>query len=139
MTDFVLIAHLAATWFMVGLSTTIQWVHYPLFPRHGSQWGSFHASHTRRMLLVLLVPWSIEGVTALALPFLLTGTDRWLAAGGLVLVGSIAAITVLGAVPMHRKLASGWDAAIHAQLMGVDRTRWVLWLLRGIVAVALLV
>ncbi len=138
MNTSLLLAHAAATWFMVGLSTTIHWVHYPLFGYVGSRWPAFHHSHTRRMGALLALPWSIEGITALALPFLLTGAARWLALVGLGLLASVAAITVFGAVPAHQRLATHWDAASQARLVRADRVRWALWLCRGALALALL-
>ncbi|MFM8483846.1 MAG: hypothetical protein ACKOBT_10925, partial [Actinomycetota bacterium] len=62
------IVHLVATWFMVGLIWTIHVVHYPLFAYVGpDEYVAFQAEHVRRIGMVLLVPWAVEGICILSL------------------------------------------------------------------------
>ena len=69
-----LVIHLAATLFMVGLIWTIHYVHYPLFAYVGeSTYASFQAAHVERIGKLLFIPWLTEGITligVLALAFL---------------------------------------------------------------------
>lgn len=139
MTSSLLIAHAVATWTMVGLSWTVRWVHYPLFPHASADFVAFHRGHTSRITAVLAIPWAIESLTAVALPFTVVGPDRVLATVGLALVVVIAALTWFGAVPAHGRLAGGFDAGAHRRLLAVDSARVALWTTRGALAVVLLV
>jgi hypothetical protein len=137
--DVLLVTHAAATWLMVGLSWTIRGVHYPLFGHAAGDFAAFHRGHTSRITAVLAVPWAVEGITAVMLPFVLEGPDRALAVVGLVLVGAIAAVTWFGAVPAHTRLSKGFDGDVLSGLLRVDGARAVLWTARGAIAVVLLV
>jgi hypothetical protein len=138
-TDLLLVVHAAATWAMVGLSWTVRGVHYPLFAHAAADFGAFHRGHVTRITAVLAIPWAVEGLTALALPFALTGVDRVLALVGLALVVVLAGLTWFGAVPAHQRLAEGFDPDVHRRLLAVDGLRVGLWTVRGLLAAALLV
>lgn len=139
MTDLLLVAHAAATWAMVGLTWTVRGVHYPLFVHAAADFGAFHRGHVTRITAVLAVPWAVEGLTALALPFVLDGSDRVLAVIGLALVVVLAGLTWFGAVPAHDRLGNGFDPEVHRRLLAVDGLRVGLWTVRGLLAAALLV
>lgn len=139
MTEPLLVAHAAATWLMVGLSWTIRGVHYPLFVHAAGDFAAFHRGHTARISAVLAVPWAVEALTALVLPFVVADADVPAALVGLGLVGAIAALTAFGAVPAHRRLADGFDVATHRRLLAVDSARVGLWTVRGVIAAVLLV
>ena len=63
-----LVIHVAATLFMVGLIWTIHYVHYPLFANVGeSTYVSFQAAHVERIGKLLFVPWLTEGITLLGI------------------------------------------------------------------------
>jgi hypothetical protein len=49
----------------------------------------------------------------------------WAVALAIVLLAIILGSTALGAVPMHRRLSTGWDASAYRRLVRVDLVRAV--------------
>ena len=138
---WVALVHAAATWFMVGLIWVIQVVHYPLFAAVGdASVPAYEDGHTRRMGLLLAVPWGTETLTAawlvLAPP---DGVARVLPAVGLTLSVLVAAVTVAVAVPAHTTLGDGFDPAAHRRLVLSNWIRTLAWSARGGIALAVLV
>jgi len=138
------VVHLVATWFMVGLIWTIHVVHYPLFAYVGpNEYEAFQAEHVRRIGIVLLVPWAVEGLCILALlvvamrsksrAFLLP-TLLGAAAMGVVLI-----VSGFFSAPAHGMLADGFDAGVHADLMRADLIRTIAWTIRGGISIWMLV
>ena len=130
------LVHFAATWMMTGLIWTIHVVHYPLFDKVGeATYEAFQTEHMRRISQLLLVPWGVESLTALALVVAApTARLRVLAIMGLVLVGAILLVTGLGAAPIHGRLVDGFDAGEHRRLLQVDLVRTLMWTVRGLLA-----
>jgi hypothetical protein len=135
-----LIAHLAATLFMVGLIWTIHVVHYPLFANVGeSTYVTFQSEHVNRIGKLLFLPWLIEGITLLGvliLAFLGHRRDLRLPAF-LNGFGMAIALLISGvwSAPAHGKLADGFDADIHNQLMNANLVRTLAWTLCGVSAI----
>jgi hypothetical protein len=134
-----LVIHLAATLFMVGLIWTIHYVHYPLFAYVGeSTYASFQAAHVERIGKLLFVPWLIEGITligVLALAFL--GTHKVLRVPAVINGAAMAVVLMISgfwSAPAHAKLADGFDTSIHDQLMTVNLIRTLAWTVCGICA-----
>ena len=134
-----LVIHLAATLFMVGLIWTIHYVHYPLFAYVGeSTYASFQAAHVERIGKLLFVPWLTEGITligVLALAFL--GTHKVLRVPAVINGAAMAVVLVISgfwSAPAHAKLADGFDTSIHGQLMTVNLIRTLAWTVCGICA-----
>jgi hypothetical protein len=134
-----LVIHLAATLFMVGLIWTIHYVHYPLFAYVGeSTYASFQAAHVERIGKLLFVPWLTEGITligVLALAFL--GTHKVLRVPAVINGAAMAVVLVISgfwSAPAHAKLADGFDTSIHDQLMTVNLIRTLAWTVCGICA-----
>ena len=134
-----LVIHLAATLFMVGLIWTIHYVHYPLFAYVGeSTYASFQAAHVERIGKLLFVPWLIEGITligVLALAFL--GTHKVLRVPAVINGAAMAVVLMISgfwSAPAHAKLADGFDTSIHDQLMTVNLIRALAWTVCGICA-----
>ena len=134
-----LVIHLAATLFMVGLIWTIHYVHYPLFAYVGeSTYASFQAAHVERIGKLLFVPWLTEGVTLLgilALAFL--GGHKALRIPSVINGLAMAVVLVISgfwSAPTHAKLADGFDTSIHDQLMTVNLIRTLAWTVCGICA-----
>jgi hypothetical protein len=140
MGEGLLVAHAAATWFMVGLIWFVQVVHYPLFAGVGETgFAAYEARHQRLTTFVVLPPMLVELVSALAIAVLLpAGVSRPLALAGIGLVGLIWASTFLLQVPCHAKLARAFDARAHRLLVRTNLLRAVLWSARGGLALALL-
>ena len=135
-----LVIHLAATLFMVGLIWTIHYVHYQLFAYVGeSTYASFQAAHVERIGKLLFVPWLTEGITligVLALAFL--GTHKVLRVPAVINGAAMAVVLVISgfwSAPAHAKLADGFDTSIHDQLMTVNLIRTLAWTVCGICAI----
>lgn len=133
------IAHLVSTMFMVGLIWTIHFVHYPLFAFVGdAEYAAFQAEHVERIGRLLLVPWAIEGLCIAALLALVVRAEcRYLVVP--VILGSACMAMILGisgflSAPAHGKLADGFDASVHSDLMLADLIRTLAWTVRGAVA-----
>ena len=138
-TRAVVIVHLAATWFMVGLIWTIHFVHYPLFAKVGTDsFVAYENDHVDRIGKLLFVPWVTEGVTLLVLLWAaFIGRRRELRVP--VLIGGVAMAVVLvvsgfWSAPAHGELMRGFDAGVHGRLMNADLVRTVAWTVRGITA-----
>ena len=136
--------HVAASFFMVGLIWTIHTVHYPLFAYVGeSTYPAFQAEHVERIGKLLLVPWLLEGLTMLAigalaffgqrkdlrLPSLLNGVNM-----AIVLI-----ISGFWSAPAHGDLADGFDPAVHDRLMIANLIRTLAWTLCGVSAIWILI
>lgn len=132
----VLLAHLAATLFMVGVIWFVQVVHYPLFGRVGREgFAAYSQDHARLTGFVVGPPMLLEAATALALvirppqavPFLLPLL-------GAVLLAVVWLSTALLQAPRHTALGRGFDVSSHRFLVASNWLRTVCWTARGIVA-----
>ena len=138
------LAHLVATWFMVGLIWTIHAVHSPLFAEVGpATYTAFQAEHVERIGRLLLLPWLTEGLTLLGLIWsAFRGGRRDLrvpVAVGAVAMGVILLISGFWSAPAHGDLADGFDAAVHGRLMTANLVRTLAWTVRGATAVWIVV
>ncbi len=134
------ILHCAITWFLMGLIWMVQLVHYPLFAKVGqAEFPSYALAHSNLITFLVGPLMMLELLTALALltqwPPNLPGWLGWL---GLALVGVIWFTTMLLAVPLHARLALGFDAQVHALLLGTNWTRTLAWTARGLLTAWLL-
>jgi hypothetical protein len=139
----VLLVHAAATVFLTGLSWTVQAVHYPLFAAVGGDFARYEAEHARRISRLLALPWTVELLTALALPVLLSQVPGrpvplWMPVAGLALLAVVVAVTMLGAVPAHGRLGHGFDPDALRALLRADRVRVAGWTARSVLALAML-
>ncbi len=135
-----LIAHFAATWFMVGLIWVIQVVHYPLFASVGAAgFVRYEQQHTWRMGWLLALPALVEiASAALLVWFRPAGVSL-----GIVLVsgGLLAAVWVMTAAvqaPIHGRLSSGYDEALVRRLVTSNWWRTAGWTGRGVLAAGML-
>ena len=137
----VAVVHLVATLLMAGVIVYVQIVHYPLMVRvGGSEFADYEAGHTVRTGWVVIPLMLAELVTAAWLgaspP---EPADRLIAWVGIGLLAVIWASTFLLQMPAHRRLAAGFDGAIHRRLVATNWIRTAAWLARIPVAVALAV
>lgn len=131
----ILLGHLAATLFMVGVTWFVQVVHYPLFAKVGATaFAAYEREHVRRTGWVLLFPMTLELALSVWVVILLGGRMAW---AGLVLVGLIWGMTWAVQVPAHRRLESGFDPMACRRLVRTNWARTVAWTLRGGVALAM--
>ncbi len=134
------LAHAAATLAMVGVILVVQLVHYPLFDHVDvARFAAFEAQHSRRITYIVLPLMGLELVTALALAAARPAwLPAWMAWAGLALVGVIWLSTAVVQVPLHRALASGFDATAHARLVATNWIRTLAWLVRAALVVGML-
>lgn len=136
----VLLLHGAATLAMVGLIWFVQIVHYPLFAQVGrEQFAQYEWLHQARTAQVVGPLMLTEALTAtLLLLSDLTPAARNLAWIGMALLVVIWLSTVLLQVPLHRRLAAGYDSRSAARLVSSNWLRTIAWTLRGFIAMSLL-
>jgi hypothetical protein len=131
----ILLLNLAATFFLSGIIWLIQLVQYPFFAEVGAEnFRKYHAAHTFWITPVVAPPMIIELVTSVLLVFYpLPQIDFRLVLGGLGLTLIIWASTFFVQVPLHDKLAGGFDSDAHRLLVNTNWIRAVAWSLRGII------
>jgi hypothetical protein len=132
-----LVIHLAVTWALVGLIWTIQVVHYPLLKDVGQE--GFIAYHHRHMALITFVvgPLIVAEVGSAAL-LLYFGERAVLFEISLGAMALIWCSTWFWQVPLHHKLARGYDAPTIRRLVLSNIWRSVGWTIRGLCLAALL-
>lgn len=131
-----IVVHAAATWFLAGLGWVVQVVHYPSMARVAHDtFPTYHAEHSRRIGAVVVVPMLVEAITALALAVRTpAGIPRAAAGAGVGLVVLIWLSTAFLQVPAHRRLAHGFDPAVHRGLVRGNWIRTLAWSARAILA-----
>jgi hypothetical protein len=135
----IVVVHLAAVWFCVGLVWVVQVLVYPGFTDiDRSAWREHHDRHTRLMTWTVVGPWAVQGVTC---AFLLVrrpdGVPFWLVALAGVCGVVTVAVTVGLSVPCHRRLALAPDDAVLDRLVRTNWYRTAAWTAGGVVAVAM--
>ena len=133
-------ANVASTVFMTGMIWTIQSVHYPLFEQVGEgTFAAYMAEHQRRISVLILLPWAVQGFTSLALvaspP---EGVPRWLPLAGLALAGVTVLSTVGLSVPQHTRLSVGPDVQAIRRLVSTNWVRTAAWTGHSAVALAIM-
>lgn len=131
-----LVVHLAAVWFCVGLVWVVQVLVYPGFRGiDRARWREQHDRHTRLMGWTVSGPWAAQGVTtAVLLVWRPTGVPFWLPAVAAVFGAATVAVTVGVSVPCHRRLSAGYDDAVLDRLVRTNWYRTVAWSAGGVVA-----
>lgn len=123
-------AHAAATWALVGLIWTVQVVHYPLFAHvGGDEFRRYHARHTRQITWIVAPLMAVELVTA-SLLFVVGVRETWLLVSFAPLAFNWLA-TWRVQIPLHGRLAAGFDADAHRRLVASNWWRTAAWSLRG--------
>jgi hypothetical protein len=135
-----LLAHAAATMFMVGVIWFVQVVHYPLFARVGaSDFAAYSWANSRMTGLFVGPPMLVEAATAVAL---VIGTPAGISVSlvwtGLVLLAAIWLSTALLQSPRHTELGQGFAPGSHRALVASNWLRTVLWSLRGLIVLLIL-
>ena len=134
------VGQLASTLPLVGLIWTIQLVHYPLFDAvRGDLFARFHRAHSMRITWIVMPLMVVElgaaiGGVALFEPasHLLGHVATW---AGFLAVVVIWAATFLLSVPMHDRLAAGFDVVAHRRLVWTNWVRTAAWTARGVLLV----
>lgn len=130
------LANALVTAMLVGLTWTIERVHYPLFAEVGPEsFPGYHASHTSRMGTIAAPLMIAEAMLALLVVMRPSATTSPLIAwSGLALVGLVWLVTFAWAVPLHGRLSAGFDEGLHRSLCLSHLVRSLLWTSRGVVA-----
>ena len=134
---YVLLAHVAATWAMVGLIWMVQVVVYPGFAAVGArEWRRFHEAHCRRTGYVVGPLMGVETATGLWLlgapP---AGAAWWLPWAGMALILGNWLATGGLSVPLHRRAARG-DERARRRLVTTNVARTAMWSARGVLVLA---
>ncbi|VTS05023.1 hypothetical protein [Tuwongella immobilis] len=139
--NLILLAHIAATWFMVGIIWLVQCVHYPLFDRvESSGFTQFESDHQAWIFPLVGPGMLVEALTAaLLLWYRPSSIPLWLPLVGLALIAVNWISTALVQIPLHETLAqNGFQPDAHAKLVSSNWLRTAAWTLRGILALAML-
>lgn len=139
MTGAILVACVASTLFMVGVTWFVQVVHYPLFAEVGPEvFDSFHEAHSRRTTWVVALPMLVELVSSLALLFSPPDGLELLAAIGAALAISVWVVTLAWAAPTHSAIGrDGPDHSLLARLNRASLVRTWLWTFHGVVVLVM--
>jgi hypothetical protein len=140
MTKTLFIANLISTLFMTGAIWLIQLVQYPFFASVGTdQFPKYHASHSFWITPIVAPMMISELVTSVFLVvFPPPNIEPKLIQAGLILTVLIWFSTVFLQIPMHEKLAQGFDAQAHRFLVNSNWIRTAAWSLRSIIVVYML-
>ena len=123
--------HNAATWALVGLIWTIQLAHYPLFAQVGREvFQAYHKRYTKQITWVVAPLMLTEIITAAGLLVFSDSRDPWFL-GSLVPLCLIWLSTWRVQIPLHDKLADGFDACAHERLVVTNWWRTIAWSVRG--------
>ncbi len=127
------LTHLTATLFMVGVIWFVQIVHYPLFDRVApSAFTAYSDAHSRLTTYVVGPPMLLELATGiLLLVFRPVGVPAAVLWFGLTLIAIIWLSTALLQVPRHEVLGAGFEEITHRGLVVTNWIRTVAWTLRG--------
>jgi hypothetical protein len=139
--DVLVVAHAIAAVFLTGLSWTVALVVYPGFAEVGptEAWPRFHAAHSRRITLAVGPPWAVQGLTMLGLLIDRPADDPlWLVLLTAVAAAATVVTTVVGAVPIHTRLAT-FDPLLLRRLLRWHAARTLAWTASAAGGVALLV
>ena len=136
----VLVAHVVATFSLVGLTWFVQVVHYPLFPSVGrSEFPGYHELHSARTTWVVLPPMLVELVTSFWLLADPPAGERALVVAMAVLAASTWLLTAAAAAPAHGRIGrEGLSPLLTRKLIRISWTRTLAWTGHGIVACLLL-
>ncbi len=120
-----LLAHLVFASAYAGFQWTVRLLVYPQFALvQAVGFPAYERSHQRRISLVVGPLFGAMALTTAGLLFLSpAGVPWWGAAGAAALLASILAVTAFLAVPLHGRLATGWDPGAFRSLLRVDLVR----------------
>lgn len=132
------VVHVAVTWALVGVIWMVQVIHYPLWAQLGADaFREYHARHMLRMTLFVAPLVVAEFLTAATL-VAFGARGGWLIASFMPMAVNWIA-TFFAQVPLHAKLAMGFDGETHRRLLLSNWWRTAGWTIRGVcVVVALL-
>lgn len=133
MEKILLFTQLATTLALTGVIWLVQIVHYPLFQFVGdARYREFHEAHMNWITYIVAPLMIAEAVTAGAIIFYPPpNSDIRLLWLGLILVVVVWASTFFLQVPLHEKLATGFDVDTHRALVSTNWFRTLAWTARA--------
>lgn len=125
---------IASTMILVGVIWFVQLVQYPFFSEVGTEnFPKYHAAHTFWITPVVAPAMIVELFTSILIIFYLPeNIDFKLFYFGLLLAIIVWTSTFFLQIPMHNKLALGFDAEVHKTLVNTNWIRTITWSLRGV-------
>jgi hypothetical protein len=130
-----LIVALASSWYLTGVIWFVQVVHYPLFAGVGAAgFRDYHTAHTRLTTPVVAAPMLAELLAAALAIRGVPGVPARLSWAGLALAAAAWGSTAMVQVPLHARLAAGFDGAAHDALVATNLGRAALWTAHALVA-----
>jgi hypothetical protein len=134
MQRIILILQIASTLFMTGVIWVVQLVQYPFFSHFSADgFTKYHDAYRFWITPVVAPPMIVELVTSILLllypPANIDSKLGWL---GLILTLIVWASTFFLQVPLHEKLAQGFDPQTHAALVNTNWIRTLAWSLRAV-------
>jgi hypothetical protein len=134
MEKILLLLQLAATLFLTGVIWVVQLVQYPFFAYiNPASFPKYHDDYRFWITPIVAPPMIIELITAVILVFYppqnIDSKLIWLA---LVLTVIVWASTFFLQVPLHEKLAAGFEANAHSALVRTNWLRTAAWSLRSL-------
>ena len=134
----ILLTHVFATLFMVGLIWFVQIVHYPLYTNVGrEQFPEYEALHNRLTTWVVGPAMLIEMATSVALLRYSHSGATSLAWLGLGLLAVIWISTVTLSVPAHNSLTVEFSTGAYQKLVSTNWIRTVAWTVRGVIVLVM--
>ncbi|MBS1794338.1 MAG: hypothetical protein JSS81_10815 [Acidobacteria bacterium] len=140
MEKLIFTAQIAATLFMTGVIWVVQLAQYPLFSFVGTEkFTDYHDAYRFRITWIVAPAMLVELVTAgLLIFFPPPEIDPKILWAGFALVLVNWASTFFLQVPLHERLAAGFDPAAHRALVRTNRVRTAGWSLRGLLMIWIL-
>ena len=129
LTKLTLLSGLAASLYMTGLIVFVHFVHYPLFEKvHPDAFREYHAEHVRRTTPAVFAPMVVELIASGLLVYKRPeGTPAALAWAGLLAAAVCWLSTAALSVPLHTRLAGGFEAHVHRSLVRTNLVRLLAW------------
>lgn len=143
LTTALLWVHAGVTTALAGLIWTVQIVVYPGLRTVGASlrmvddseaWPRVHAAHTRTMAAVVGPPWAVQGLCVAALLVLQPSPLVLITAA---LAATTVGLTVALSVPLHTRLAQGYDDALARRLVRTNWWRTAAWSAGAVCALVL--
>ncbi len=129
-----LLVQVASTWAMTSVIWFVQLVQYPSFGKVGAgAFVEFHEHHSAAITLIvgpLMIAEAVSSVAFLWAP--LRVQSPWQIWLGIALVVLAWASTLFLQVPMHSRLASGFDEEAWRTLVGTNWIRTIAWSARAV-------
>lgn len=116
--------------YMCGVIWVIQLIHYPSFSSIvPNQFLQFHSQHTMAMGLIVGPVMVIELVAGL---WLLMNKAEFFSVSYFIMVATLWALTFFVSVPLHNKLAQGYDLQVIQNLISTNWPRTIIWTAKAI-------